>query len=85
LVSQFETPLRHQFQCIPLPFQGKHGPTPDGDFHLAIKDGHPNLPLLPLKHEPSLLAEETYTSLFQFPDSGKKDHHSAHCRQKYKP
>jgi hypothetical protein len=77
LVSQCETPLRHQFQCIPLKFQEKYGPTPDDNFHLAIKDSHPYLPLLQLKDAPSLLAQKAYTSLFQLPDSDNKDHHSA--------
>jgi hypothetical protein len=50
LVSQFETPLHHRkFQCIPIKFWGKDGTTPDANFHLAIKDGHPNLPLLQLR------------------------------------
>jgi hypothetical protein len=35
------------------------------------------LPLLHLRHTPSLPAQKAYTILFQLPDSDKKDCHSA--------
>jgi hypothetical protein len=59
LASRFEIPLHHKLQCIILKLLENHGTSPDADFHLAIEGGHPNLPLMQLRHAPSLPAHKT--------------------------